>query len=201
MASPTALFVIDIQNDNATDPATRVRTADRVKNAGETILQAARKTLDVYREEKAGSPPLLIIFVQHEDLPGKGTLLKDTEAWKLVFEPRAGVEEEILVQKTTRNTFETNPELAGMLKARGVSKVVAFGIQSERCVESTCRGAREEGFHVTLLSGAHSTYDVEGKLAEEMEAEAEEQLREVGVKTERWEDAVARGLGTDDPSD
>ena len=80
-----------------------------------------------------------------------------------------------------------------MLKTRGVSDIVAFGIQSECCVESTCRGAREEGFNVTLLSGAHSTYDVEGKSAEEIEAEVEERLREVGVKIESWEDIVPRG--------
>ncbi|KAK0649231.1 Isochorismatase-like protein [Cercophora newfieldiana] len=195
MASPIALFVIDIQNDNTTDPKTRVRTADRIKDAGKTILQVARQTLDAYRTTKEASPPVLIIFVQHEDLPGKGTLAKDTEAWKLVFEPRAGVEEELLVQKTTRNTFETNPELAGMLKTRGVSEIVAFGIQSECCVESTCRGALQEGFDVTLLSGAHSTYDVEGKPAEEIEVEVEERLREIGVRVEPWEEVVARRWG------
>ncbi|KAK4442607.1 Isochorismatase-like protein [Podospora aff. communis PSN243] len=194
MTNPTALFVIDIQNDNATDPATRVRTADRVKDAGNRILRSARLALDTYRDTKTTALPILIIFVQHEDLPGKGTLLRDTEAWKLVFEPRPGVEEEILVQKTTRNTFETNPELADMLKSQGVSEIVAFGIQSECCVESTCRGAREEGFDVTLLSGAHSTYDVEGKSAEDIEVEVESRLREVGVKIEAWEDTVARGF-------
>lgn len=78
----------------------------------------------------------------------------------------------------------------------GVSEIVAFGIQSECCVESTCRGAREEGFGVTLLRGAHSTYDVEGKTAEEVECEVEERLQEVGVRIEPWEDVVARGLGS-----
>jgi hypothetical protein len=101
MVNPTALFVIDIQNENATDPATRVRAADRVKGAGKNILRCARLALDTYRETRTTALPILIIFVQHEDLPGTGTLLKDTEAWNLVFEPRPGVEEEILVQKTT----------------------------------------------------------------------------------------------------
>jgi nicotinamidase-related amidase len=92
------------------------------------------------------------------------------------------------------NTFETNPELAGMLKAQDVREIVAFGIQSECCVESTCRGAWEAGFGVTLLSGAHSTYDAEGKSAEEIELEVEGRLRDAGVKIERWEDIVARGF-------
>jgi len=225
MANPTALFVIDIQNDNATHPATRIRAADRVKHAGETILKAARQILDDHRT--TSPQPIMIIFIQHEDAPGKGSLLKDTEPWKLVFEPRAGAEGELLFQKTTRefgylsssnyfhvingapyadnalsegNTFETNTHLADMLKALGVREIVAFGIQSECCVESTCRGAREAGFGVTLLSGAHSTYDLvsEGKTAEEIEREVEGRLREVGVRVEDWEGVVEglRGLVT-----
>src|SRR3954447_22354134 len=104
MAGPVALFVIDIQNENTTDLETKVRAADRIKHAGETILQAARQTLDAYRVTKGASPPILIIFVQHEDLHGEGTLLKDTEAWRLVFEPRCEVEDEILVHKITRES-------------------------------------------------------------------------------------------------
>lgn len=106
MANPIALFVIDIQNDNATDLETKIRNADRIRHAGSAILEASRQTLGAHRATKPSSPPpILIVFVQHEDLPGKGTLLRDTEAWKLVFEPRAGVEEEIHVHKTTRESY------------------------------------------------------------------------------------------------
>jgi nicotinamidase-related amidase len=97
----TALFVIDIQNDLATDPETRIPHADRVKAAGGKILGAARAALGA---EPGTSPGALasIIFVQHEEKPEDGPLVRGSEPWKLVFEPRAGVSRERLVPKWTR---------------------------------------------------------------------------------------------------
>jgi len=49
------------------------------------------------------SPPLELVFVQHEELPEpEGELIRDTEPWKLVFNPREGesVPAEKLVAKT-----------------------------------------------------------------------------------------------------
>ncbi len=91
------------------------------------------------------------------------------------------------------DTFESNPGLASELQELGVSSIVAFGIQSECCVESTCSGAIAAGFDVTVLSGAHSTYDDSrsGKTAVQIEREVEERLREKGVKVVAWEDAIA----------
>lgn len=89
------------------------------------------------------------------------------------------------------DTFESNPALAAELKEKGIQNIIAFGIQSECCVESTCNGALAAGFDVTLLSGAHSTYDDGGKTAEQIEREVEERLRMKGVKVVLWEEAVA----------
>ncbi|KAK3290845.1 Isochorismatase-like protein [Chaetomium fimeti] len=184
----TALFVIDIQNDLAADPATQIPHAERVKAAGDQILSAARIVLETQNDEVA--TPCTIVFVQHEEKPESGPLVRESEPWKLVFEPRAGAEEERLISKWTRDTFESNPNLASELKAAGVQHVIAFGIQSECCVESTCNGALAAGFGVTLLSGAHSTYDCGRKTAEEIEREVEERLRDKGVKIVPWKEAV-----------
>lgn len=85
------------------------------------------------------------------------------------------------------DTFVSNPHLADELRARGVSKIVTFGIQSECCVLSTSRGALSEKFEVSLLSGAHSTYDTEGKAAELIEREVEDALRKEGAKIVEWQ--------------
>jgi nicotinamidase-related amidase len=97
MATTTALFVIDIQNDLATDPKTRVPHAERIRAAGDKILATARGIL----QGKTENPPTVIVFVQHEEKPESGPLLRGSEPWKLVFEPR-GDGPEILVSKTTR---------------------------------------------------------------------------------------------------
>jgi nicotinamidase-related amidase len=89
------------------------------------------------------------------------------------------------------DTFESNPDLTEKLRKEGVEKVVALGIQSECCVLSTCRGALAAGFEVTVLKGAHSTYDCDGKTAEEIERDVEGELQAKGARVVAWEDVVA----------
>jgi len=73
-----------------------------------------------------------------------------------------------------------------------VSDIVIFGIQSDCCVQATATGALASGFNVTVLAGAHSTYDDGGKTAEQIEREIDDDLRSKGARVVAWEDAVAR---------
>ena len=59
------------------------------------------------------------------------------------------------------------------------------------CVENTSNGALAAGFDVTVLSGAHGTYDFNGKTAAEIEKEVEQRLQEKGARIVPWEEAVA----------
>ncbi|KAJ4286003.1 hypothetical protein N0V88_008154 [Collariella sp. IMI 366227] len=189
MATTTALFVIDIQMDLAKCPETQIPHSAQIVEAGNKILSTARTILDAERG-KAETLPAIIVFVQHEEQPEKGPLVRGSDPWKFVFDPRTGVEEERLVAKSTRDTFESNPALASELKRMGIREIIAFGIQSECCVESTCSGALVAGFEVTLLSGAHSTYNAGDKRAIDIEDEVEGRLREKGAKIVPWEEAV-----------
>jgi nicotinamidase-related amidase len=65
---------------------------------------------------------------------------------------------------------------------------VGTGIQSDFCVRATLSDALEEGFDVTLLRGAHSTYDEGGKTAEEIERAVEQELEGKGAKIVGWEE-------------
>lgn len=93
----TALFVIDIQNELAGNVETEIPSAARIRAVSEQILAASRGLPD------GGSERALTVFVQHEEDPQSGgSLVKGAELWKLVFPPREGVADEILVSKTTR---------------------------------------------------------------------------------------------------
>lgn len=110
MAEPrSALFVIDIQNDLATDEATRIPHAARIRSAGEAILSVARKVVDSYRTKQEKSPSI-IVFVQHEETPESGALVRGSTPWELVFNPRSDISEEILVAKTVRKLRLTQLE-------------------------------------------------------------------------------------------
>ncbi|KAK4212273.1 Isochorismatase-like protein [Rhypophila decipiens] len=185
----TALFIIDIQKDLALNEATQIPHAERVKSATTAILASARRLL-----VRTTTTNDIIVFVQHHEPLERGPLQKSTTAWELVFEPteeglRSG--REIVVEKDTRDTFESNPHLAPELKARGISEIVACGIQSECCVQSTCLGALTAGFVVTLLQGAHSTYDVGDESAVEIEREVEALVVENGGRVLDWKSVSA----------
>ncbi|KAJ3511133.1 hypothetical protein NM208_g15460 [Fusarium decemcellulare] len=187
MASPTsALFVVDIQKDLALDPETKIPDAARIRDAGTSILAVAR---GITSGSGAESP--LIVFVQHEESAKDGPLVRGTEPWELVFEPQTGNERELVVPKNTRDTFKSNPSLAEKLTAQGIKNIVAFGIQSECCVLETCKGALAAGFRVTLLQGAHSTYDAKDKTALQIEKEVEDELKGLGASIVPWETAVS----------
>lgn len=87
--------------------------------------------------------------------------------------------------------FESNPDLADKLKADDISEIVVFGIQSECCVFETSKGALEAGFKVTVLQGAHSTYDAGLNSAGDIERVVEEELKGRGAQVIAWKDAVA----------
>ncbi|KAF1810089.1 Isochorismatase hydrolase [Eremomyces bilateralis CBS 781.70] len=185
----TALFVIDIQHELAGDPTTQIPHASRIIDAASNITLATRAAIDEQSWEGV-EPDCLIVVVQHEEAPEGGTLLRGSKAWELVFPPRCGDLNEMLVAKRTGDTFESNPKLAAELKTKGVTEIIAFGLQSEFCVRSTCRGALAAGSKVKLLSGAHSTYDVKEKTAVEIEREIELELKGEEVVVLDWEEYV-----------
>ena len=101
MASRKALFVIDIQNELIKDPETRIANSERVIKASEEILKSARAILDRSSEGTSCASPALLVFVQHEESPPEGTLLRGSKPWELLFPPRENRDDEILVAKST----------------------------------------------------------------------------------------------------
>jgi nicotinamidase-related amidase len=183
----TALLPIDIQNDLATNPQTRIPHATRLLSAGSTILTSARAHIAAGALTAGTESDLVIIHIQHEEPASSGALVRDTEPWQLAL---PALPTERVVGKSTASAFESNPELAGELRGQGVKELVVFGIQSDYCVGATSRGALDEGFGVTVLRGAHSTYDEGGKTAEEIEREIEKELEGKGAKVVDWEEWV-----------
>ncbi|KAF5643572.1 2-oxoglutarate dehydrogenase E2 component (dihydrolipoamide succinyltransferase) [Fusarium sp. NRRL 25303] len=184
----SALFVIDIQKDLASDDKTEIPHAERIRDAGEQILEVARGI--------AADPKPIIVFVQHEESPESGPLVTGSKPWELVFENDPNSTRELLVSKNQRDTFKSNPDLAGLLRSRGIQHIVAFGIQSECCVLETCKGALEAGFRVTLLQGAHSTYDTENKQAVQIEQDVENGLKALGASVTPWQTAIGQWANT-----
>jgi nicotinamidase-related amidase len=61
-----------------------------------------------------------------------------------------------VVRKEASDSFYRSG-LAGELAARGVDRLVIAGLNTEMCVDATCRAAVSLGFNVLLASDAHTT--------------------------------------------
>ena len=137
MATDTALLVIDMQVGNV--GAAYEREALVARLAG--LVAAARA---------AGTP---VVFIQHED----DWLRPGMPEWQFLdaLAPAAG---ELVIRKRASDAFYETP-LREELAARGVRRLIVTGVQTELCVDATCRRAASEGFDVTLVADGHTTDD------------------------------------------
>jgi nicotinamidase-related amidase len=136
-----ALLVVDVQNWGF--------AGDWPVPNNEALLERIRD-----RVEAARASGELVVWVQNDgdademDAPGEFF-------WELTLPPRDG---ERVWRKTTKDVFESNPDMAGWLREQGVTELDIIGLQSEMCVRSSTLGARDAGFVARPIPGLHGTY-------------------------------------------
>lgn len=160
-APTTALLVVDVQRGVMADCWNAAAVIDRVAHA-------------VQRARTAGAP---VIWVQH----GDAELQPGTEPWQWAptLQPAA---DELQVHKAHNSAFE-GTALADELARRGLRHLVLAGAASNWCIRATAYAALERGFHLTLLSDAHTTAPVQ--LEDGTRIAAEGIVRELNA-TLRW---------------
>ncbi len=148
----TALLIIDVQNCMF-NPELPVYNSETLLTNLKTLIAGAR----------AAQTP--VIYIQHCGGPG-APHAPGEPGWEIYPEiaPLAG---ELVVQKTTPDSFYQTT-LKDELTTRGIAKLVLAGIQTDYCVDTTCRRAMSEGYGVTLISDAHSTWDDSGLRAQQI---------------------------------
>jgi nicotinamidase-related amidase len=138
-----ALLVIDVQHG--------MFTIDTPVYRGEELLLRLQDL--IARARTAGTP---VIYIRHDAGPGK-LLAKGTPEWE-IHPGIAPLADEVVVDKTRPDAF-FNTTLHEELQARGITDVVICGIQSDICVDTTTRRACSQGYAVTFVADAHSTWD------------------------------------------
>jgi nicotinamidase-related amidase len=151
MKSNSALLVIDLQAGMFESPLIPpVYQGDGLlARIGHLIAKARRAQVPV-------------IYVQHSG--GRGHPLEHgTAGWQIhpSVAPLAG---EAVIHKRTPDSFhETN--LQCELDTQGIRRLVMTGIQTDFCVDTTCRRAFSLGYEVILVKDGHSTWDHEALTA------------------------------------
>lgn len=119
---------------------------------GTELLGNIRSLLD--RARAAG---VHVIFIQHDGQEAEHPLRTSGPGWPIHpdIAPRSG---EPVIRKRFSDSFQET-RLSDELRTRGIKRLVLAGIQTDYCVDTTCRRAFSLGYEVTLAGDAHSTWD------------------------------------------
>jgi nicotinamidase-related amidase len=183
MAGSTALLVIDVQNamfDDSYPPYLGSETRDVI--AG--LIEKAR----------LASVP--VIYVQHEDLA-----YEPMQPGHRGFEIHADVapiDGEPVVRKQASDSF-SGTDLKGRLDSLDVTNLVITGLQTEYCIDTTCRSAMSQGYDVTLVADGHTTCDSQTLNASQIIASHNEHLAGLPHPQHRIEVRDSREISFDAP--
>jgi nicotinamidase-related amidase len=141
--SKIALLILDAQVNMFADP-TPVHQAPLLLHILQQLL------------EQAHARQHLVVFVQNTGGPGDPDEL-NTPGWHI--HPALTLHDTDLVIHKYQSDAFANTGLHELLRQHGVTHLVVAGMQTELCVNATCRQAQELGYTVTLVADAHSTFD------------------------------------------
>ena len=137
----TALLIIDMQVGNF--------AGDEPIYQGELLLANTG-----YLVEQARRTQQPIIFVQHCGGPGEIDE-PGSPGWEI--HPDLGPVSNPAIQKRTPDSFHETT-LHNELQAQKIKHLIIAGLQTEYCIDTTCRRAFSLGYKVTLIEDAHGTW-------------------------------------------
>ncbi len=135
-----AILVIDVQN-------ALIKGAYRESE----VLDAINIAIGKVRERRG-----IVIFIQHCHSTYQ-PMKKGNPGWDLddALDVTKG---DIFVEKEASDSFYES-RLGTVLKRAKVDQIFVTGLQTEYCVDATCRSALSKGYAVTLVSDGHTTGD------------------------------------------
>lgn len=146
-----------------------------------------RNASTLLQEARASGVP--VVHVQH--CAGRGEAFEEGAPGWLIAPRLLPAMGERVVRKHASNAFE-GTDLHAVLQELGAGHLVITGIQSERCVSATCRGALGLGYEVRLAQDGHSTWPDAGRPAGDIIAAQNETLEREGVRLSSTEELVER---------
>lgn len=137
----TALLVVDVQNG----------LMDEGPYQGEQVLRNIEALISVCRENEVE-----VVYVRHDG--GKGSELEPgTRGFEICAQISPQGREKIFTK--TYNSAFLKTGLKDYLTKKGIRDIVLVGMQTEYCIDSTCKTAFELGFRVMIPEGTFTTFD------------------------------------------
>lgn len=138
----TALIIVDMQAGLLEDKNYPIFNEGQLISHVNTLISKARKA------------DVMIIFVRHTESAGS-PLEKHQPGWQISSEIDI-TGDDIIIDKYTPDCFHQT-SLLDMLKNQNISTLLIAGLQSEYCIDTTCRRSFALGFETILISDSHST--------------------------------------------
>ena len=137
-----ALLIIDVQTGIFTIPGFTLHEPDAVLARISQLIDRARRS----------SVP--VIFVQHDG--AAGSAVEAGTAGAQIHSSITPLDGEVVVHKVESDAF-LRTALQSELEKLGVTTLFVCGMQSEYCVDTTCRRAHGLDYRVYLVEDAHTT--------------------------------------------
>jgi nicotinamidase-related amidase len=152
MSGKTALLIVDVQQGMFSQPEPPHR--------GQELLDTLAGL--IFRARAQG---VAVIYVQHEG--GDGHPLAPTGPGWPIHPAIAPAEREAVIRKEHSDAFHET-QLEALLGELGVTRLVIAGMQTEYCVDTTCRRAFSLGYQVVLVADGHTTWNTDALKAQEI---------------------------------
>lgn len=136
-----ALLIVDVQN----------ALIDDTPFNGDKILINIKKLLDVCRANK-----IEVIYVQHD-----GEREENLEPFSMGWDIHKSIypeQGEKIIRKTYNSSFK-NTYLEEYLNSKNIKELILVGMQTEYCVDTTCRVAFEKGYKLIMPENTNTTFD------------------------------------------
>jgi nicotinamidase-related amidase len=174
----TAIVVVDVQNDYVSPEGVDAKR-DRPLHDRDTLLENLGRLIEQGRERG-----VLVVYIQNTLLPGRMSdsparlrsqlrfwqTLDDPEAlpqsvidgsWGQQVVPEIAPQDGDLVVKKHRSSAFIGTDLDMLLRSNGIQTVIATGLATEACVESTARDAAFLDYYVVVPEDCVSSWNVE----------------------------------------
>lgn len=107
----------------------------------------------IYKARQSNAPIFYILFTETGESPRS----EGQPLWQIVPDIAPQEQDHLVIKYYADSFVKTN--LLIMLQKMSIEDIVICGVQTEFCVDTTCKSAFSHGLHVELASDGHSTFD------------------------------------------
>ena len=137
----TVLLVVDVQTTMIENHPYNVRKV--IENIKKLIVTARKNNIEV-------------IYVRHDARVGT-PFEKNTPSWEIYDEIKPADNETIFDKKLSSSFHKTGLEI--YLDNRKIENIILVGLQTEYCIDATCKSAFDLGYKVIIPEETNTTFD------------------------------------------